>query len=410
MKLIQKAIVLVLIFLFCIENSRAAISFISLADNFWISLVRDLVILFAACFVVFFIPQKKAYLFRWWLISALFALIFAGIYRLDELKVQNFFHPEIGYLRAFLIFAMFRSLISDSNEFKFATKALIVSGLITAALNIVVYYYFPHLITRNQGIRVSIGNASIHSSFLLVISIVSLFGTWPRSTYLKLMISISFLIAAVATATATCLVFLILMLFLFFIAILIKIASSAKVSKSIAVKFIFSLILLSGFFFVVRSIPDSLVESVINKSEQATEAIFQINLTGTGTLSIRSNQFNLVSPHLEGSNILLGLPKKLDGLPLFIENQYLAFLANYGIAGLGLFMFFLFAGICSTFFLRTLRARAGILLLWCLLGLFSWTLETLLCVQLIGIMAAAEATLVAQDKSYKSFQDKILKC
>jgi hypothetical protein len=99
---------------------------------------------------------------------------------------------------------------------------------------------------------------------------------------------------------------------------------------------------------------------------------------------------------------MFGLPNGYSQFTILIENQFLAFLANYGILGLGIFILFLTTGLYSAISAKSPNARKGLLLIWSLLGIFSWTLETLLCVQFIGIIAAVEAIFLAEDRIYMS--------
>ena len=402
MKCVRLYLVLI-IFLLLFENARADLVFFSIATNGIISVVRDGLLLAGLAWVLVRGMNLSAMDFVYFGLAISATAILAIMFSTGNVSFSEF-HGIYTYLRAFSFFIVFNSLITQKN-YVFVRLVLIVSVAVTASSVLLIYGYQPSWIIRDQGARVSVGNSSIHSATMFISMVLAYFSAWTSSRLLKLLTVAIFFIGGLLTSTATWFV-------LAFISVLILVANAFISSVGAVPKLRKGMIFLFAAFVVALLTLQPVVISstrfqpyILNmniKLQQAILALFNSDGTNVGTLSIRQAQFDVVLPHMRALGMIWGLgPFGHLHYTQLMENQYYALFLNFGLIGLLSFMILLFRRSIYLSIRSHPSIRIPLLLIWIAFLTYSWTLETFMCVQIIGIFALID-TLIRRSSEFGS--------
>jgi len=387
-------------------------------NNFIFSLygIGQEIIAFIIVMSIIFINRKKKYLRVNYVIVSLlllfgYILLSVVIGLFSGVDINLVFRYGYRYLTIFIwIFIFFNMENISSFTYEKAIRILLRYNLIIYFLSLYVYFVRPSFIYKNKifNSRVSVGNPSIVSFQFFSLLIIMLFfdldifkSKWKRNFYLIVMF-----LATVSTFTGTAMFTLVVLIIVgLFIRLLYR------SSDFIFLKNIFIIIFIFVFIIVVisQNFDNSLeqfYDYFLFKSERIVQLIkVKLKLTNEPLLSrsyeIRDGQIKVALESIDKIYLLTGLGSGgyflyVDG----IENQYNAFLINYGIIGLFLYLCFLF----SHFYYglrRYNKYKILIVIIGILMSIYSLTLEIFICYSIVTYYALIISYLYQKSVIYK---------
>jgi hypothetical protein len=400
-----KTHLLLLLLCTAFENTRAELSFFLPTMHLAFSIARD-ILLFGCLIWILFHQKVKFECSECVLFFAIFASVLFSINRIDEANEYWYFRSIYSYFRVIAVFFICRNLARNLRLQNWLANSIVSLTIMVVMVNIVVFLWFRELILRDQGIRVSIGNASIHSAFLgISLLIATKLNNFRPSIFLRVS-RISITLAGILTATATFFVFICGFWFTQILFAGLKLAQIRHIERSevretlgnIESKLILNLLFKVGFigfcagsFFAIKHSEPELFDSIFQKFFQAFQTIAKLEPKTVGTMSIRELQFETIPNATTLQQFFFGLgPGGYLQFSNLLENQFYVFYANFGFFGLVGFCFFVLSGIWkATFKGKKLKLNPELLSLWLLFVFYSWTLEIFISLQILAFMSFA---------------------
>lgn len=379
-----------------IENPRAEISFVSDSHNKMISYLRDALVWFSFGLVLVkgLKDEKMDSLYRD-IVEICF--IFCAISSLSFVfspysSIYGYVHGTYTYIRAIVLMFVCYELAKEASFTPRALNWSVYSVCIYAIMNVVVFLSIKQIIVRDQGFRFSIGNASIHSGLLLLTMLYVYFCSTFKplvkySTMLMLFVS------GYLTFTTTWIISLFAVsgvASLLFVREQLAEKSLVKLARQKALGVASFSLLIVALLLFEESMAQGLPVHLYSKYIQLVGLFAGESVNSIGTLSIREGQFNMALQMINSvsSPFGLGLEAHLETVPL-IENQYYMLYSSLGPVG---FVVCACLALSLVFRIKFDKMTSGDKAMFTsvlVVLLYSYTLETAVCFQLLGIFGFA---------------------